>query len=110
MELRAEKYKDTYRDALRDVIDAKRKGKQIHAAAEVDEGESPADLMEALRQSISSAKRGHSKRTPHTKAKRNDDLNSKTKDELLRLAQRAKISGRSQMGKAELVKALRRAA
>ena len=111
----AKKYKDTYRDALQHVIDAKRKGKQIHAAAEVDEDETPPDLMEALRQSISGATSGRAKRGQRaaiaSKSGRNakgSDLESKTKEELLRLAKRAKISGRSQMGKAELVKALRR--
>ena len=43
-----EKYKDTYRDALCAVIEAKRKGKEVHVAAEPEEDE-PADLMEALR-------------------------------------------------------------
>jgi DNA end-binding protein Ku len=113
----AKKYKDTYRETLQHVIDAKRKGKHVHAAAEVDEDDSPPDLMQALRQSIDSAKTGHSRRgrrnagvsTAGRRAK-GSDLDSKTKEELLRLAQRAKISGRSQMGKAELVKALRRAA
>src|SRR2546423_3793868 len=46
-----EKYKDTYRDQLCAVIKAKRQGKEVHAAAEVEE-EEPADLMTALRESI----------------------------------------------------------
>jgi DNA end-binding protein Ku len=50
-EWKPEKYKDTYRDALCAVINAKRKGKQVHPAAEVED-EGPIDLMEALRQSI----------------------------------------------------------
>jgi DNA end-binding protein Ku len=47
-----EKYKDTYRDELMAVIDAKRKGKQVHEAPDVDEGEELPDLMTALRESI----------------------------------------------------------
>jgi len=51
------------------VIEAKRKGKQVHAAAEVEEGETPPDLMTALRESIehstkrrSTTKRGRARR------------------------------------------------
>jgi DNA end-binding protein Ku len=64
-----ELYEDTYRDELMAVIEAKRKGKQVHAAAEVEEGEEPPDLMTALRESIerstkrrSTAKRGRARR------------------------------------------------
>jgi DNA end-binding protein Ku len=46
-----EKYKDTYRDELCAVIKAKRAGKEVHEAAEVEE-EQPTDLLDALRQSI----------------------------------------------------------
>ena len=47
-----ERYKDTYRDELLAAIKAKRAGKQVHEAAEPEAEEEPADLMEALRQSI----------------------------------------------------------
>jgi DNA end-binding protein Ku len=61
-----EKYKDTYRDELMSVIEAKRKGKQVHAAADVEEGEELPDLMTALRESIqqrrSTTKRGRARR------------------------------------------------
>jgi DNA end-binding protein Ku len=56
-----EKYKDTYRDALAKVIDAKRKGKEIHIAAEPEREEQP-DLMEALRQSVQRAQKKGTKR------------------------------------------------
>jgi DNA end-binding protein Ku len=46
-----EKYKDTYRDELCAIIRAKRKGKEVHAAPEVEE-EAPTDLLTALRESI----------------------------------------------------------
>jgi DNA end-binding protein Ku len=46
------RYEDTYRDELMKVIDAKRKGKDVHAVAEADEGEEAPDLMTALRESI----------------------------------------------------------
>src|SRR4051794_30002194 len=56
-EWKPEKYKDTYRDALLKVIEAKRKGREVHAAAQPEE-EQPIDLMSALRASLDSSKRG----------------------------------------------------
>jgi DNA end-binding protein Ku len=50
-EWKPEKYKDTYRDELCAIIRAKRKGKEVHAAPEVEE-EVPTDLLTALRESV----------------------------------------------------------
>jgi DNA end-binding protein Ku len=50
-EWKPEKYKDTYRDELCAIIRAKRKGKEVHAAPEVEE-EAPTDLLTALRESV----------------------------------------------------------
>jgi DNA end-binding protein Ku len=50
-----QKYRDTYRDALSKVIEAKRKGDEVHVAAEPEE-ERPADLLEALRASVEATK------------------------------------------------------
>jgi DNA end-binding protein Ku len=97
-----EKYKDTYRNALCDVIKAKRKGKEIHAAVEPEE-EEPTDLMSALRMSIESA-RGASRRRP------GKSLADLSKTELGERARKAKIEGRSKMSKDELIDALRSAA
>ena len=113
----ASKYKDTYREALRHVIDAKRKGKEVHAIAEVEEDDAPPDLMEALRQSVQQArgsKRRGTARPPAAHRSRNGnggngDLEGKSKEQLLRLAKQADIAGRSQMDKKQLVKALRSA-
>ena len=52
------RYEDTYRDELCAVIKAKRKGKDVHEAAEVEEPEEAIDLMEALRQSVERTKSG----------------------------------------------------
>jgi DNA end-binding protein Ku len=46
------KYEDTYTDALREVVKAKRRGKDVHELRQPDEEEAPPDLMEALRLSI----------------------------------------------------------
>jgi DNA end-binding protein Ku len=98
-----EKYKDTYRDELCAIIRAKRKGKDVHAAPDVEE-KAPTDLMTALRESIERS-RGGGART-----RRNGDLAELSKQELDRRAKAAGIEGRSKMTKDELVRALRRAA
>ena len=102
-EFRPEEYRDTYRDALCEIIEAKRKGKEIRVAAE-PEPEAPTDLMSALRASVEAARRD---RAPHSSS--NGDLESRSKDELYELAKKADIPGRSEMSKDELVEALRAA-
>jgi DNA end-binding protein Ku len=59
-------YKDTYRDELCAVIKAKRKGKDVHEGAEVEEPEEAIDLMEALRQSVERTKSGRTRTTRKT--------------------------------------------
>jgi DNA end-binding protein Ku len=70
-EFEPEKYEDTYREALMDVIRAKRKGETI-TAAPVEEEEEPADLLAALRASVEAAKKGRgavrAKRPPARKS------------------------------------------
>jgi DNA end-binding protein Ku len=101
-EWKPEKYKDTYRDELCAIIRAKRKGKDVHPAADVEE-ERPTDLMTALRESIERSQGGK-------RARRQSDLGDLSKQELDERARTAGIEGRSKMTKAELVRALERAA
>ena len=106
-----EKYKDTYRDELLAVIRAKRKGQEVHAAPELEE-EEPTDLLTALRESIERSRtdgRGRA-RPGGRRASRNGDLGSMSKPELDKRAKAAGIEGRSKMTKAQLVRALQRAA
>jgi DNA end-binding protein Ku len=68
-----EKYEDTYNEALRDVVKAKRRGKDVHELAQVEEAESPPDLMEALRLSIEQSqksRRSTKKKSRKSTAKR----------------------------------------
>jgi DNA end-binding protein Ku len=101
-EWKPEQYKDTYRDKLSAIIRDKRKGKEVHAAPDVEE-EAPADLLTALRESIERSRGGG-------RSSRNGDLADLSKQELDQRAKAAGIEGRSRMTKAELVRALRRAA
>jgi DNA end-binding protein Ku len=106
-----EKYEDTYRDALLAVIKAKRKGEEVHVAAEPEE-ERPTDLLEALRASVEASKGGRrpAKAAASSNGARGDDLEELTKSDLDKRARKAGIEGRSKMSKEELVEALRAAA
>jgi DNA end-binding protein Ku len=98
------KYKDTYRDALCEIIRAKRAGKEVHRAPEVEE-EAPPDLLEALRASIEAAGGRGGRARPAARAS-NGDLSGLSKSELDDRARKAKIPGRSKMTKDELIEAL----
>jgi DNA end-binding protein Ku len=100
-------YRDTYRDALCEIIKAKRKGEEVHAEA-VAEPEAPSDLMAALRASLE-ATRGSGGGRRRKAGGRNGELDALSKEELYDLAKEADIAGRSDMSKQELVKALRAA-
>jgi DNA end-binding protein Ku len=106
-----EKYKDTYREAFCEIIEAKRAGKEIHRAPEPEEA-APPDLLEALRASIAAAgkRRRSGGRTRPARDGSNGDLEALSKAELERRAKRANIPGRSKMTKDELIEALSEAA
>jgi DNA end-binding protein Ku len=98
-------YRDTYRDALCEIIKAKRKGEEVRIEAE-PEREAPTDLMSALRASVEAARGG---RRP-ARSSANGELEKLSKEELYERAKKADIPGRSDMSKEELVEALQRAA
>ena len=103
-----EKYEDTYRERLCDIIRAKRKGERV-AVAEVEEPEEPEDLLAALRRSVEEAKRGR----PAARQNGGDGdgrLERLSKEELLERARELDVSGRSKMSKDELIRAVREAA
>jgi DNA end-binding protein Ku len=96
-------YRDTYRDALCEIIKAKRKGEEIRVERE-PEPETPTDLMAALRATLEAA-RGRGSKV----AAGDGELEGLSKDELYELAKDADIPGRSDMSKDELAKALKAA-
>jgi DNA end-binding protein Ku len=108
-EWKPEQYRDSYRDALMKIIEAKRKGKEVRPAAPVAE-EEPPDLLAALRASVERAKRGQRDGKREVRRSAADDLDSLTKPELEERAREAEIPGRSKMSKDELVDALSKVA
>jgi DNA end-binding protein Ku len=104
-DFKPEKYKDTYRDALCEVIKAKRAGKEVHRAPETEEG-APPDLLEALRASIEAGGNGRSRKRRTSRNGSNGSLSGLSKGELEERARKAKIPGRSKMSKDQLIEAL----
>jgi DNA end-binding protein Ku len=104
-EFKPEEYRDTYRDALCEIIEAKRKGEEVRVEVE-PEPEAPTDLMAALRASVEAAR---GRRRPASARNGSEDLEDKSKEELYELAKKADIPGRSDMSKEQLLEALRAA-
>jgi DNA end-binding protein Ku len=71
------KYKDTYRDDLMKVIEAKRKGKAVHVGAEVEEEDEAPDLLTALRESVERS-RGGAKRGKRAQARKRTPAKKRT--------------------------------
>jgi len=71
------KYKDTYRDDLMAVIEAKRKGKAVHVGAEVEEKDEAPDLLTALRESVERSS-GSAKRGKRTQARKRAPAKKRT--------------------------------
>jgi DNA end-binding protein Ku len=103
-----EKYEDTYRDALCEIIRAKRKGEKPPKPE--PEPERPTDLMAALRASLEAAQARRGGAHASTDGSVDDELETLSKDELYERAKAADIKGRADMSKEELVEALKAAA
>jgi DNA end-binding protein Ku len=100
-----EKFRDTYRDALCEIIEAKHRGEEVHVERE-PEPEAPTDLMAALRASVEARRRG----SPLASEDGDGNLEGLSREELYELAKKADIPGRSDMSKKQLVEALKQAA
>jgi DNA end-binding protein Ku len=93
-----ERYSDTYRDTLCEIIKRKREGETI-TAPEHERSTSAPDLIAALQASLDRSKSSNGK--PETSS-----LEGLSKDELYKRAQEHDIPGRADMTKGELVEAL----
>jgi DNA end-binding protein Ku len=107
-DFRPERYKDTYRDRLLEVVRRKRRGEAIEAPAPEEE-EAPTDLLAALRASVERARGGRSRGIRRNGRGSKERLDELTVDELGERARKLGIEGRSKMSKGELVSAVERA-
>ncbi len=121
-------YRDTYRDRVNELIEAKHRGDEVVTEGEPETAGNVLDLMEALRASVADAKghrpgnrkevgklttrrarRGTSDDANDRKEDAQEDLEDLSKKQLYDLAQELDVSGRSKMTRAELEKAVRAA-
>jgi len=118
-------FRDTYTDRVKDLIKAKKAGKEVTPAAAAPEPTAASDLFEILRRSVEAASSrrksstapkssGRAKKTPAKNAKASEksnqeDIAEMTKGDLLKLARDLDIAGRSTMSRPELTKAVRAA-
>lgn len=103
------RYEDTYRDALCEIIRAKRKGEEVHVPERAGEEEQAPDLLSALRASVEAAQGGRGRGRGKSRSN-GGDLAKLTKDELYERAKELDVKGRADMSKDELVEALQAAA
>ncbi|CCG02663.1 Ku protein [Blastococcus saxobsidens] len=111
-------YRDTYRDRVNELIEAKRRGEEVVIQGEPDTSDNVVDLMAALRASVEAAgkHRPGNAASAGTLATRKpgrdadqapaDDLAEMSKSELYELAQELDVPGRSKMTRDELARAV----
>lgn len=119
-----ERYHDTYRERVEELIESKRSGEEIEAAAPAPRASKVVDLTEMLRQSVEQAKgRGakaqkkdtassrssHASRSSRPSQDGEQDLADMSKTQLAQLAAELEIPGRSKMTRDDLEQAIRRA-
>ena len=113
-----ERYRDTYRERVEELIESKRNGEEIEAAAPAPRASKVVDLTEMLRQSVADARGRGGSKAPSRKngSSRKDqkkpdgeDLAEMSKTQLAQLAGELEIPGRSKMTRDDLEQAIRQA-
>lgn len=119
---RPEDYRDTYTERVEELVEAKREGEEVVKGAEPEPATGVSDLLSALEASVESA-RGRRKGAGKNKGKTNgkgsaedqrgepsepskDDLSQASKADLVELARKLDISGRSTMNRDQLAEAI----
>lgn len=107
-------YRDTYRDRVLELIDAKRAGEEIVTTTEEAASAEVVDLMAVLEQSVDAARRHrpgnrHQAQPVGRRSGSGDDLTDRSKSDVYEIAQDLDIAGRSSMTKDELIEAVRSA-
>jgi DNA end-binding protein Ku len=107
-------YRDTYRDRVLELIEAKQAGEEIVTPVQEETGAEVVDLMAKLEQSLDAA-RGRRPGNQHQaepvgrRKAASDDLADMSKSDVYEVAQELDIPGRSSMTKDDLVAAIRTA-
>ncbi len=101
---RPEDYHDTYRERVEQLIDDKRRGREVVIGTEPPEPTEMSDLLTALQRSVSSARSGG--RQPDRRSKKEPDLSEASKADLTDMARELGVKGRSTMNRADLEKAV----
>jgi DNA end-binding protein Ku len=105
-----ERYHDTYRERVLDLIRSKEKGEKVEVQAEAPEATNVVDLVDALQRSVEASR---AKRSRDGKSKRGRDkatgVGTMSKRELYERAKRLDVSGRSQMSRKDLEAAVKAA-
>lgn len=104
-----DRYRDTYREQVLELLERKAEGEAIVTEAPPEESSNVVDLMSALEASIERARGERSATTASEERKGRDQrgrLQDMTREELYEEAQRRDIDGRSKMTKRELADAL----
>ncbi|MGY1827703.1 MULTISPECIES: non-homologous end joining protein Ku [unclassified Blastococcus] len=111
-------YRDTYRERVEELIEAKRRGEEVVTQGEPETASNVVDLMSALRASVEAAGKhrpgnsgddaGLRTRKAHRRGGRPaaEDLEGRSKKELYDMAQDLDVSGRSKMTRDELARAV----
>ncbi|QQC92607.1 Ku protein [Streptomyces alfalfae] len=107
-------YHDTYEERVKELVAAKREGKEVVGEEGPPDATNVVDLMSALERSVernrgggkSKGKDGRRKAPAKTRKRPDEDLSSLTKSELYRRATDADVPGRSKMSREQLVEAL----
>jgi len=132
---RPKDYRDTYTDRVNELIEAKKAGQEVTPAEEAPEPTNVTDLLEVLRRSVEAAKQrrgsgsggapakkktstpakktaakksGSAKKVAGT-AKKGPNVGAMSKADLLALARKLDVPGRSAMSRSDLEKAVKRA-
>jgi DNA end-binding protein Ku len=109
-----QRYEDTYRARVLELIEAKAGGQEVMTKAERPEPTNVVDLMKVLEASVNEARQRRSGGGSSTPGRdrgsdAGEDLGELSKDELYEEAQKRHIAGRSKMSKEELAEAIREA-
>jgi DNA end-binding protein Ku len=105
-------YRDTYTDRVEQLLEDKRKGREVTAEPEPAAEADVVDLADVLRRSVDEARKGRTQGRSRSRGSgraATPDLSELTKAELGEMARELDIRGRSSMTRAELEKAVRSA-